>query len=273
MSSFQNKNKILSKKHRYEEKIINKDINYNLFKNLNMSICVHCANLEIFKELLSYITNFELFQWNTLHLIFNVVIDLVDYNEINNLIKNTFKNNNTVITIIKSKNKGLDIGGFLRCLDYVKEDVHIISKIHTKGRQGWRRGMMKIFTKEGIYNSIKLLYFEKIGMVGNNNQLWDFYKNVNMSYQNKLNIICNIMKINFSEIKLHESFLIGGTIFMCKKNILNDVIKYRHILYTYCNDKDNYYKNPSSFKFELTMERLFGYLVYHYNKNIVGLIS
>ena len=38
-------------------------------------------------------------------------------------------------------------------------------------------------------------------------------------------------------------------------------------------DKDNYYKNPDAFKFELTLERLFGYLVYHYNKHIVGLIS
>lgn len=275
MSSFKkNNNLVLGKKKRFEQKLINEPINFNLFNNLNVSVCIHCANLDIFKELVTYILNFELFQWNRLQIIINITIDLVNYEDVCKFVKDSFNNNNTHIVLIKSKNKGLDIGGFLRCLDYVKDDDHVISKIHTKTDEKWRRSMMKIYTKEGIYTTIKLLHFEKIGMVGNNNQLWDFYKNGKIYvYRDKLKIVCNIMKMTLSDIKLHNSFLIGGTMFMCKKNILNDMIHSRNVLYSYCNDKDNYYKNPDAFKFELTLERLFGYLVYHYNKHIVGLIS
>jgi hypothetical protein len=274
MSSFNRKKQLeLPKKKRFEHIINNEPINYTLFKNLNISVCIQCANLDIFKELLTYIINFESFEWNRLQIIVNCNIDLVNYDTMSKLIKNTFNNNNTHIIIIKSKNVGLDIGGFLRCSEYIKEDDHIIAKIHTKGRKEWRRGLMKIYTKKGIYNSIKLLHYDKIGMVGNNNQLWDFYKNINMSYRNNINKLCNIMQLNFSDSKLHNSFLIGGTIFMCKKNIIESIIKHRNILYQYCNGKDNYYKNPNAFYFELTMERLFGYIVYHHNKHIVGLIS
>tara|TARA_B100001248_G_scaffold84187_1_gene61346 strand:- start:243 stop:1067 length:825 start_codon:yes stop_codon:yes gene_type:complete len=273
MSSFQKKGnlnyKSLNKK-RYE--IIAEPIkNLEIFKKLNISICVHCANLDIFKELITYIKNFEEFEWNRLQILINIVIDLVDKDSVYQLIKNTFKKGHFII--IKSKNKGNDIGGFLRCYNYIKNDDHIIAHIHTKGRVEWRRGLMKIFTKEGIYNSIKLLHFEKIGMVGNNNQLWDFYKNENMSYKNYIHNICNILKLKFNEMNLHNGFLIGGTIFMCKKNIIENVIKNRDILYKHCNENKNYYENKNAFKFELTMERLFGYLVYHYKKNIVGLIN
>lgn len=273
MSSFHKQktqnHKSLNKK-RYEIKA-EKIGNLEIFKKLNISVCVHCANLKIFEELITYIKNFEEFEWNRLQIIINVVIDLVNKDTVYQLIKDTFKKGNFII--IKSKNKGNDIGGFLRCYNYIKDDDHIIANIHTKGRVEWRRGLMKIYTKEGIYNSVRLLHFEKIGMVGNNNQLWDFYKNVNMSYKDYIHRLCNILKLKFDEMNLHNGFLIGGTIFMCKKNIIENVIKHRDILYQYCNEKDNYYENPDAFRFELTMERFFGYLVYHYKKNIVGLIS
>ena len=278
MSSFKKNNNVLPKKYRQEKMISDEIINFESFKNLNVSVCIHCANLDIFKELLTYIQNFELFEWNRLQIIINVVIEIVNYDEITSLIKNTFSNNKTHIIIIKSENMGLDIGGFLRCLQYVKEDDHIVAKIHTKTDDKWREAMMKIFTKEGIYNSIKLLHFEKVGMIGNNNQLWDIYKSTitteanKLSYKEQIFQICQIMKIPFNYIKLHQSYLIGGTIFICKKNILNDIIKFKDKLYQYCNKAD-YYKNKLAFTFELTMERFFGYIVYHYNKEIVGLIS
>ena len=277
MSSFKKKPIIRTSrnKKRYEVNSIsiNTDLNtdLNIFRNLNVSVCIHCANLEIFKDLITYVKNFEEFKWKRLQIIVNVVIDFVDKDIIQQLIKDTFKSAHFII--VKSRNIGLDIGGFLKCSEYIKEDDHIIAKIHTKGRIEWRHGLMKIFTKEGIYNSVKLLHYEKIGMVGNNNQLWDFYKNVNMSHKDNIHRICNHLHIRYDEMNLHNGFLIGGTIFMCKKNIINDVIKFRKNLYQFCNGKDDYYKNPNAFRFELAMERLFGYLVYHYKKHIVGLIS
>ena len=273
MSSFHKQktpvHKSLNKK-RYEIKAEQLG-NLEIFKKINISVCVHCANLKIFEELITYIKNFEEFEWNRLQIIINVVIDLVNKDTVHQLIKDTFKKGNFII--IKSKNKGNDIGGFLRCYNYIKDDDHIISHIHTKGRVEWRQGLMKIYTKEGIYNSVRLLHFEKIGMVGNNNQLWHFYKNENMSYKDNIHKLCNNLNIRYNEMNLHNGFLIGGTIFMCKKNIIENVIKHRDTLYQYCNEKDNYYENKDIFKFELTMERFFGYLVYHYKKNIVGLIS
>jgi hypothetical protein len=275
MSSF-HKNRFSSNhkainKERYEVKslpIKNEDL---MFNKLNITVCVHCANLDIFKELITYIKNFEEFEWNRLQILINVVTDLVDKDIIYQLIENTFKKGHFII--IKSKNKGNDIGGFLRCYNYIKDDDHIVAHIHTKGRVEWRRGLMKIFTKEGIYNSVKLLHFEKIGMIGNSNQLWDFYKNENMSYKDNIHKICNILNLKFDSSNLHNGFLIGGTIFMCKKNIIENVIKHRDILYKHCNENKNYYENKNAFKFELTMERFYGYLVYHYKKNIVGLIN
>jgi hypothetical protein len=245
--------------------------NVFIFNKLNISVCVHCANLEIFNDLISYIKNFEHFEWNRLQIIINIDVDLVDKKLILKIIKDNLIESNCII--IESKNKGLDIGGFLRCLKHVKDDDHIIAKIHTKGRIKWRTDMMKIFTIEGIYNSVKLLHYENIGMIGNNNQLWDFYKNVNMSYKSHINRICNNLNMRYDESNLHNGFLIGGTIFMCKKIILEDMIKKKEHLYQYCNETDDYYKTPNAFRFELTMERFFGYLVYHYKKHIVGLIS
>ena len=273
MSSFKKKGKkefVNVNKKRIESRIIKCPDKVD-FSKLNISICIHCANLDIFKKQINNIKNFELFNWNRLQFIVNVVVDFVNKDELYSLIENNFNKGHFII--IKSKNKGLDIGGFLRCLEYVKDDDHIIVKIHTKGRVIWRNDMMKIFTKDGIYNSVMALQYKNIGMIGNNNQLWDFYKNVNMSYRPYINRLCNMMNLRYDEMNLHNGYLIGGTIFMCKKNILNDVIKHRNNLYQICNETDNYYQNPDAFKFELTMERFFGYIVYHYNKNIIGLIS
>jgi len=269
MSSFKKiSNNIITNKKRFETKLLKCPDNVD-FSGLNVSVCIHCANLDIFKKQIGHIKNFELFTWNRLQFIINVVVESINKDELYKLINEHFKEGKFII--IKSKNKGLDIGGFLRCLKYIKNDDHIIAKIHTKGRDDWRNGMMKIFTKDGIYTSVMQLQYN-IGMIGNNNQLWDFYKNINMSYGLSINKLCNMMNMKYNERTLHNSFLIGGTIFMCKKNILNDIIRHQDTLYQLCNEKDNYYQNPGAFQFELTMERFLGFVVYHYNKNIVGLI-
>ena len=59
---------------------------------------------------------------------------------------------------IQGENIGVDIGGFLKCLDYVSDDDYII-KIHTKSNDVWRRQMMNIFSEKGIFNAAMYGFF------------------------------------------------------------------------------------------------------------------
>jgi len=162
MSSFRNERLINQKNHQY---LINRRIPFTNHKiipykktsfPIKMCICIHCYNIKIFNELMYYVRNFFEFDWQRLKIIVHHVHQ--DFNKIKLIIErscNIELENDKIFTFIKGDNIGGDIGGFIRSCEYINDD-DIVSIIHTKSDKIWRRQMMNIFTKEGIYTSMNL---------------------------------------------------------------------------------------------------------------------
>jgi hypothetical protein len=223
----------------------------NIIFDINITICIHCYDIDIFTELMLYIKNFFEFKWKNIQFIIHhikhsqKVIENIIEDVLKDVDKNIIKNNHLdscvkdggcvkdgnsvkdyvndgngvedgvvndhVINVldyfkfIKGENIGVDIGGFMRCLDEVKDDDDIVIKIHTKSDDIWRRSMMNIFTVNGIYTSMKLLESKNIGMIGSIYNIEHFRKkfnpqfNINQYYIPMIKNICNEINIPLNE--------------------------------------------------------------------------
>tara|TARA_B100001123_G_C15324870_1_gene1029196 strand:+ start:1518 stop:2387 length:870 start_codon:yes stop_codon:yes gene_type:complete len=288
MSSFQKKKKkntMMSKWTRINHfKIVSID-EENIHFNHNISVCIHCYDLKIFHELMFYITHFFEFTWKRIQIIIHVVNHELQI--INNIIKKTFDDKfseeiNKCFVLIQGKNIGGDIGGFLRCCELIKIDDDLVSIIHTKTDDIWRRQMMNIFTKEGIYTSIKLFEsIKSLGMIGSTFNIEHFRKKYNSQFSiNKYYIpmikeICDLINFPFNDSNLIQSYFVAGTIFMCKKDILNHIIQKNNLIYDLCLDFDKLYsmneKRPKNKTYEHAMEIMFGYISFELKRNLVGI--
>lgn len=124
--------------------------------------------------------------------------------------------------------------------------------------------MMNIFTKDGIYTSMKLFYNNHVGMIGNLENLEYFLKKYNKLFSlNKYYIpmiknICELIKFPFNINNLIQSNFVAGTIFMCKKDLLNQIIKNNNLIYDLCLDLDKLYSmnmsRPKNRTYEHAME-------------------
>ena len=186
------------------------------------------------------------------------------------------------VKIIFTENKGMDIGGFLQTYKYVDPSTDYILKIHTKrsigafeeksfdvGRYGfekaekigleWFHDMMNSVL--GDENKINLT----IQALKNNNCGMTGYKKYN-NY--KKNYVYLEEFRNFLNIKIdyNNNFFIGGTIFWIENSILKKHLTPKNIEYLLSKLKDGYSYEPS---YAHAMERIFGYLVYNENKEII----
>lgn len=242
--------------------------------NIKMCICIHCYNINIFNELMYYITNFFEFNWKRLKIIIHYVHQ--DINKIKKIIEilcNVNLENTEIFTFIKGDNIGGDIGGFIRSCEYISDD-DIVSIIHTKTNKIWRRKMMNIFTKEGIYTSMNLFQTKNnIGSIGTSEKIQNF-PNIH-NYLILIKSICKICNYNFNINKLLQSNYLSGTIFMCRKNLLNIFIKNRTKYYKLLQNYDLLYskgkKRPLAGDYEHATELIFGYLIIMNNKKLVGI--
>ena len=191
--------------------------------------------------------------------------------------KNITLEKDDVFTFIKGDNIGGDIGGFIRCCEYINDD-DIVSIIHTKSDKICRRQMMNIFTKEGIYTSMNL-FKEKneIGIIGSNSKILQFtFSRYNLYNDiNFIKSICKIFNYQYNKNKLFNTLFLAGTIFMCRKDLLNFFIKNRIHYYKLLLNYDVLYskglKRPIRNDYEHATERLFGYLCIMNNKKLVGI--
>ena len=287
MSSFKSKN---LKDKSFQKKILNKinyfKINSNIpndsYFKINLSISIHCYDIKIFKELMFYILNFFQFKWKRIQIIIHYINQ--ELKTIEDIIEDVFKDKLTMdicdtFIFIQGENVGVDIGGFIKCLDYIKEDDDYIIKIHTKSNDIWRRQMMNIFSEKGIFNSIKLLEKENIGMIGSAYNIEYFRKkfnpqfSINQFYIPMIQKMCNDMNFPFNSKNLIESYFVAGTIFICKKELLNPVINYKKYLYGLCLDLRNseWKTGKISQTYEHAMEIMFGYIAFQMNQKFVGL--
>jgi hypothetical protein len=257
-------------------------ISKNISSNIKLSVCIHFFNLNIFRELIFYIYNLFEFKWKRIQIIIHYINQ--ELKMIETIIENVFQNKLTMdmcdsFIFIQGENIGVDIGGFLKCLDYIKDDDDYIIKIHTKSNDIWRRQMMNIFSEKGIFNCIRLLKNKKIGMVGSGYNIEHFRKKynhgfkVNGQYIPMIQRMCNTMKFPFNSKNLIESYFVAGTIFICKRSLLKPVINYRKYLYSLCLDlrKSEWKTGKMSGTYEHAMEIMFGYIPFQMNRKLVGL--
>ena len=123
-------------------------------KFIQHGLLIQIANFEIWNKI-KYITNN--FDTNKSIIMININFDLITIDEIN-LIINEYPN--AIITY--SPNKGMDIYGFFKQIEYIIENNIIIDnicKIHTKTDEEWRSHLIEKLcgTKDIISKNIKLL--------------------------------------------------------------------------------------------------------------------
>jgi hypothetical protein len=130
---------------------------------------------------------------------------------------------------IVSKNKGVDIGGFIHFLKIVK-DYHFdyIIKLHTKSDDNWRRKLAKILTKEYTKN-----YLDNIDLLSTMIFRYPAYRYDFETNNYHIKNICHKYHIKYSD----KFRFIPGTIFICSKRFINFLLELNlDEIYTELND-------------------------------------
>ena len=184
--------------------------------------------------------------------------------------------------ILKSPNKGMDIGGFLYTYKHVDADTDIILKIHTKKGLGDTANPSNTLKRYGIDKAKKIGegWFKNLmgGVLKNKNQvnniINEFTLNpkcgmVGFKLNNNYDINHKEMEKIYDLINIHpkedDSFFVGGTTFwvsniVMKKYFTNENIDKILDVLPY-----GYVPEPSP---NHAMERIFGCFVYNDQKEI-----
>ena len=233
------------------------------FKDLSVRVVVHCGRIDIFEKLLQSLLNIEMFEWKYCIININILKEFINKKSIIDICKEL----KSKIIITEYLNKGMDIGNFLLTLKDCQEDL--IFKLHTKSRDEWRDKLVSIFEPYRLYNSIKLLN-QNIGMIGCREWIStciDFVDHEKLTRE-----LCINCRIPYNVDLYCNSYFVAGTMFICKRNILDVLKPIADILYKNCNSYDKYMPICSShLKIETTLERLFGYLCYLQKQQVVGI--
>lgn len=248
--------------------------------NSNIAVLIHLFYTDMWDELNTYLSNLDGYNYD---LYINLVNGYHDESIID-LIKKTHPQ----ATIIKSPNKGVDVGGFLFLYQNLKKDYELILKLHTKkslgltnkpsdyvrvygqqlakekGQQWFRRlmdGVLK--NKERVNDIIELLSIESpFGMAGLDRET---YIGPNVKEVKEL---CNIFSIPFEMEgnRVKNASFVGGTIFWVKNDILKKYLTEDNIKKILNLLPEGYQNEPS---YNHALERLFGFMVYNEKKKIL----
>jgi lipopolysaccharide biosynthesis protein len=188
------------------------------------------------------------------------------------------------IKVFINENVGLDIGGTLYIIDYIlkeKKNYDYLLKLHSKkgiheGRLNNKHG--EIWRDElinpilGDYekvNKVIDIFTENpiVGMIGAKKYLYD--KNFNI-YQNSdmLKSYVDQFKLN---VNLDELQYIGGTMFWVRFDIIKTFFTVNDPIRIIKSFEKNAFTDNNGLKWTHAFERIFGLMVAHENKNIIGL--
>ena len=182
------------------------------------------------------------------------------YTKLVNKIKSNFDN----YIITNSIDLGFDITPFLlqyHTLNKLSINYDYVLKLHTKSDPKWRDKMINIFLDGNLDKLLCIMDNNlQIGMIGNEEYLID-----------NTDVFCkDILNIHFKDLEYH---FIGGTCFLTRKSIINNVFNldnniFRNLLlmnYYY----DNYLFSDNSIIH--SYERIFGCICYQNNQYILGI--
>lgn len=240
---------------------------------MKIAVCVHLFYPDMFEQIIPYLNN--------LKSPYKLYVNLCpgEYNKKQVDLIYSYKPD-TIINV--SRNRGVDVGGFLNTFKKIDTDTDLVIKIHTKKGIGsksvqsnsvkrngltvamgqanrWFHNMMGGILKDvnsvnEIINEFKTN--EKCGMVG-----FKLYNSIGPN-KNEIGKIMDLINLNKNLI---GSEFIGGTIFWIKYDILKKYLTDKSIDTILKSMPDGYVVEPSP---QHAMERIFGYMVKSEGKNI-----
>jgi len=241
---------------------------------MKIAVCIHLFYPDMFEQIIPYLNNLK----NDYKLYINLCPGKYNKKQVDSIY--SYKPD-AIINV--SRNKGVDVGGFLNSFKIIDKDTDLVIKIHTKKgigsdvtvsnaviRKGikeasehanrWFHNMMKGVLKDvNTVNKIieEFKTNEKCGMVG--------FKLYNRLGPNTNEIINILDLMNLSRSLIGGDF-IGGTIFWVRYDILQKYLNPKFIDTLLRTMQDGYIIEPSP---QHAMERIFGYMVTNENKKIM----
>lgn len=188
--------------------------------------------------------------------------------------------NSKDISILKIKNKGMDIGGKVACLHFLKVNkikYDIIFFIHSKTNLSKRNQYFSPFLKNeatlsNIITSLKNNI--NLGAVFPNcihsiTKSPKEYKNIQSNNQVYLNELFQIL-----EIKKKNPIIFEGNVFMMKKEVLEPLIYNLELIYSLLNDEFsfdfNWFKIYNSLGRKVTLKEAYNFFISGNSKKRVG---
>ena len=247
-----------------------------------IAVLIHLFYTDLWYEIESYLKNLEDFEYD---LYINIVDGYYNVEIVDKILK--FKHN---VKILKSPNKGVDVGGFLYLYNSLDSSYDLILKIHTKKSIGlpnkpsdyvrvygpqlakekgnqWFHKLMKgvLRSKNQVKDIIELLENETpFAMAGLD---CETYIGPNLKQVKELGDKFNI-PTDFNGDRIKNASFVGGTIFWVKNDILKKYLTKDNIKYLLELLPEGYQNEPS---YNHALERLFGMMVYNENKKIINL--
>jgi hypothetical protein len=190
----------------------------------NITILVHLYHSELFDEFLKYIKNVKK--------VFKKVIVIFTININSDFDKHILSIDNNFI-IIKVENKGVDVYGFLKGIQYIKENninCDYVLKLHTKisnnpneNNYEWRKELIEPIVD---YDNLLVLqhYFKKmknIGYVGC--QKCILPKNFDLDFPQNIDGLNELIS-KFTHLPKDWGDFNGGNIFWINYNVLNEYL-------------------------------------------------
>lgn len=183
----------------------------NLLKSLelpNIVAIISIANLKSWKDIKNTCLSLIKFYQDRIHFIFSIVEELFTTSQLQFLRHSISETTNSLlIKIIKIPNKGMDIGGFLRCFQELlrhNSNYTYFIKIHSKSDSSWRQELLEPFSRKNIKNThLKILKNPEIAII--TTYRWNYHLGYFGDILNKSYIleICKDLNIDIQEIYKH----------------------------------------------------------------------
>ena len=218
----------------------NKNFYTVLYKNnkiiYDIAVCIQIGNWTTFLKMESYLKNFEYINTN----LYLVIIEDACIEKNIEYLKINYKN----IVIIKTENRGMDIGLFLVGLHYMIENKinhEYLFKFHTKTDDKFRNSCLNslIGSHNKIIDNIKALSKNNVGMVSGNS-IYNYHQNKDY-FNNNIYYLEMLSKyLYYQDLNYDNLVFSGGTFFIVKNKFFLEILNTKNIEFIYEKLNNNF---------------------------------
>lgn len=204
------------------------DIKHFIFPKKKNIVHIHCFHLDLFNNY------FESYM-DILKKHFSIIITYISGNE------NSIKKYNACL--LKIKNKGMDVGGKLIILDFLKNNninYDLIFFIHSKTNTAKRQSYIEPF-----FRNISNLIFQlknnmDLGAIFSDNYYSSSKNKKKYEIAQKNNVLYLQELFKFLSIDIDNPVLFEGNIFIMKKEVIEHLLPYLELLYSLLNEEHSF---------------------------------